>query len=200
MFCEKGVLKNFTGKYLCWSLFLVKLQAFSGIQIDQDKKRFQHRFFCEIWKIIKNIYFEKCLRTTASKPFSREKPHWLNKMRFIDIGNKFAKDRSSRPKLFYKKCLFSKNSLKNHKIHNKTTVSESRFEKSSSRIVINKRLLHRYFPVSFIKLLRGCFQVKFHPGMKLVPGWNNPCLRWNVSYCLHVIAWMKDRDEFSSRN
>ena len=102
--------------------------------------------------------------------------------------------------------LFSKNSLKNHKIHNKTTVSESRFEKSSSRVVINKRLLHRYFPVSFIKLLRGCFHVKFHPGMKLVPGWNYPCLWWNVSYCLQVFAeikfhpGMKDRDEISSRD
>ena len=29
-FCKKGVLKsfaNFTGKHLCWSLFLIKLQA-----------------------------------------------------------------------------------------------------------------------------------------------------------------------------
>ena len=29
MFCKKGVLKNFaifTGKHLCWSLFLIKLQ------------------------------------------------------------------------------------------------------------------------------------------------------------------------------
>ena len=31
VFCETGVLKkfaNFTGKYLCWSLFLIKLLAF----------------------------------------------------------------------------------------------------------------------------------------------------------------------------
>ena len=31
MFCKKGVLKNFahfTGKHLCWSLFLTRLQAF----------------------------------------------------------------------------------------------------------------------------------------------------------------------------
>ena len=30
VFCKKGVLKNFanfTGKHLCWSLFLIKLQA-----------------------------------------------------------------------------------------------------------------------------------------------------------------------------
>ena len=33
MFYKKGVLKNlskFTGKHLCWSLFLIKLQA-SGV-------------------------------------------------------------------------------------------------------------------------------------------------------------------------
>ena len=54
--------------------------------------------------------------------------------------------------------------------------------------------------------LRGCLHVKFHPGMKLVPGWNHPCLWWNVSYCLHVFAEMKfhpgtkDRDEISSRD
>ena len=54
--------------------------------------------------------------------------------------------------------------------------------------------------------VRGCLHVKFHPGMKLVPGWNHPCLWWNVSYCLHVFAemkfhpGMKDRDEISSQN
>ena len=53
---KKGVLKNFPdfkGKHLCWSLFLVKLQAFSGMQINQIKKRLQHRFFCEIFEIFK---------------------------------------------------------------------------------------------------------------------------------------------------
>ena len=53
-------------------------------------------------------------------------------------------------------------------------------------------------------LKRGCLHVKFRPGMKLVPGWNHPCLWWNVSYCLDVFAemkfhpGMKDRDEISS--
>ena len=31
VFCEKGVLKSpavFTGKHMCWSLFLIKLKAF----------------------------------------------------------------------------------------------------------------------------------------------------------------------------
>ena len=39
--------------------------------------------------------------------------------------------------------------------------------------------------------LRGCLHAKFHPGMKLVPGRNHPCLWWNVSYCWHVFAEMK---------
>ena len=33
MFCEKGVLKdliNFTGKHLCWSLFVTELWAFNS--------------------------------------------------------------------------------------------------------------------------------------------------------------------------
>ena len=42
---EKGVLKNFTGKYLCWSLFLIKLQPL--------------RLSTEICKIFKNTY--KCI-------------------------------------------------------------------------------------------------------------------------------------------
>ena len=60
-------------------------------------------------------------------------------------------------------------------------------------------------------LVRGFLHVKFHPGMKIVPKWNHPCLWWNVSYCLHVFAEMKfhpgmnssrqkDRDEISSRD
>ena len=108
VFCEKGVLKNlpdFTGKHLCWNLFLVKLNAFSGLQIYQNKNRLQYRFFCEIFK---NTYFEEHLRTTASKLLFREKPHWLNKMRFIDIANTFHKDRSSRLRLFCKNVVFKK--------------------------------------------------------------------------------------------
>ena len=55
-----------------------------------------------------------------------------------------------------------------------------------------------------ILCLRGCLHLKFHLGMKLVRGWNHPCLWWNVSYCLHVFAemkfhlGMKNWDEISS--
>ena len=46
--------------------------------------------------------------------------------------------------------------------------------------------------------LRGCLHVKFYPGMKLVPGWNHPCLWWNVSDCLHVFAEMKFHTRMNS--
>ena len=49
--------------------------------------------------------------------------------------------------------------------------------------------------------LRRCLHVKFHPGMKLVPGWNHPCLWWNVS-CkqMKFHSGVKDRDEISSQD
>ena len=62
---KKSVLKNFanhTGKHLCWSLFLIKLQAYNFI-----KKRLQHLFSSEICEIFNNIYFEEHLRVVASK-------------------------------------------------------------------------------------------------------------------------------------
>ena len=39
VFCEKGVLNNFaifTGKHLCWSLFLMKLQARPATLLKRD--------------------------------------------------------------------------------------------------------------------------------------------------------------------
>ena len=86
--------------------FLVKLQAFLGMQIYQNKKRLQHKFFCEVCETFENSYFEEHLRTTASKLLFRKNPHCLNKMRFIDIADTFHQDRSSHPKLFCKNRVF----------------------------------------------------------------------------------------------
>ena len=58
--------------------------------------------------------------------------------------------------------------------------------------------------------LRGCLYVKFHLGMKLVPGWKHSCLQWNFSTVymflprLNILPeWTlpvkKDRDEISCR-
>ena len=54
-YVKKDVLKNFanfTGKHLCWNLFLIKLQAFR-------KKRLQHKYF--------SANFAKFLRTSVSE-------------------------------------------------------------------------------------------------------------------------------------
>ena len=65
MFFKIGVLKrfaNFTGKHLCWSLFLKNLQA-EGLQL--HKRRLQHRCF--------PVKFAKLLRT----PFLTEHLRWV---------------------------------------------------------------------------------------------------------------------------
>ena len=63
VFCKKGILKNFanfTGKHLCWSLFLIKLQAWrlavSTLSTLTDV------FPCKWCKTFKNTYFEEYLR------------------------------------------------------------------------------------------------------------------------------------------
>ena len=55
---KKGILKNFanfTGTNMCWSFFLIKLQAPTQV------------FSCEICEIFKNTCFEEHLQTAASK-------------------------------------------------------------------------------------------------------------------------------------
>ena len=65
IFLKVGILKsfaNFTGKHLCWSLFLKNLQA-EGLQL--HKKRLQRRCF--------PVNFAKFFRT----PFLTEHLRWL---------------------------------------------------------------------------------------------------------------------------
>ena len=54
----------FTGKHLCWNLFLIKLQP-SGLQL-YSKEAPTQVFFCEYCEIFKNSYFEEHLRMAAS--------------------------------------------------------------------------------------------------------------------------------------
>ena len=70
VFYKKAVLKNiakFPGKQLCWSLFLIKLQAFSPVALLKEIPT--QVFFCAYCELLKNIYFEKHLRT-AALPFN----------------------------------------------------------------------------------------------------------------------------------
>ena len=67
VFCKKGVLKNFahfTGKHLCWSLFLIQLQVFRPATL--LKRDSNAGAFLRNLKIFKSTYFEEYLRTTAS--------------------------------------------------------------------------------------------------------------------------------------
>ena len=89
--------------------FLIKLQAFAEMQIYQNKKKLQHRLFSKICEIFKNACFEQHRERLLLNFYFGSKPHWLNKIRFIDFVNTFHKDRSSRPKLFCKNVV-SKNS------------------------------------------------------------------------------------------
>ena len=60
-----GVLKNFamfTGKYLCWSLFLIKLQRPATVL----KETSTQVFFCKYCEIFKNSFFYRPLLVAAS--------------------------------------------------------------------------------------------------------------------------------------
>ena len=60
MFYKKTVLRNFTifkGKHLCWSLFLIKLQAWRPIET----------FSYEYYEMFKNTVFAEYLQTAASE-------------------------------------------------------------------------------------------------------------------------------------
>ena len=64
---RKGVLRNstkFTGKHLCQSLFLIKLQVSACNFI--KKETLAQVFFCEFCEISKNTFFIEHLRNTAS--------------------------------------------------------------------------------------------------------------------------------------
>ena len=63
---KKGALKNFavlTEKHLCWSLFLIKLQAWRHATLLNETPT--QVFSWEYCEIFKNIYFEEHLQTAA---------------------------------------------------------------------------------------------------------------------------------------
>ena len=109
-------LANFTGKHLCWSLFLIEMQVFRSI-----KNRLQHRCFA--------VEFTKFLRTSNLK--SANDCFWNLFFHLDYLANiTFATTdtaiiRSSRPVLFCKKGLmrnFAKFSRKHQKRDSGTDV------------------------------------------------------------------------------
>ena len=58
MFFKIEVLEDFaifTGKYFCWSLFLIKLQAFRNVT--SLKRNSNTVFFCEYCEVFENYFF-----------------------------------------------------------------------------------------------------------------------------------------------
>ena len=64
VFCKISCSSNFTGRQLCWSLFLIKLEGW-GLHFYQKEIPTQ-LLSCKICEICKNTYFEGHLCTTAS--------------------------------------------------------------------------------------------------------------------------------------
>ena len=167
---KKGVLKNFanfTENHLCWSLFLIKLQAFSLTAL--LKRDSNTDIFCEICEIFKNTYFEGHLRTTASKLLFREKPHWLIKIRCFLI----LQICSIKTEAVAWRCSVKMMFLKISQIHKKAAVSESSFEKNRRRRMINERLRHRYFSARFTKFLRTPILKNFREWLLTNPFYEN---------------------------
>ena len=63
----------FTEKYLCWSFFLIKLQACNLI-----KKRIQHVFSCEYCEIFKNSFLYRTSLVAASA-YDNLTSNWFSK-------------------------------------------------------------------------------------------------------------------------
>ena len=83
---KKGFLKTFpifTGKHLCWSLFLKK----PAILLKRDPAQV---FSCEFCEIFKNTYFGKSLRTAASGKLHIPKLPKMNKHNSVKILYKIA--------------------------------------------------------------------------------------------------------------
>ena len=93
IFFKIGVLKNFTkfsGKHLCWSLFLIKLQAFRRATL--LKRDFQHRCFsCEVWEYFKNAFFYISSSNTSGCYF------WMT-----EIEKEYLKQRGKLTKYYYR--------------------------------------------------------------------------------------------------
>ena len=71
MFFKIGVLKNFTvltGKRLCWSLFLIKLQAWKLATL--LKKTPIQMFSCEYYEVLRIVFFIEHLYNTSESEYS----------------------------------------------------------------------------------------------------------------------------------
>ena len=87
MLCKKTVIKNLTkhtGKHLCQSIFLIKLQAETCNFIKQEA--LAQVFSCEFCEIFKNIISADHIRATASEEVENAfKEKSMEKLPYIQI-------------------------------------------------------------------------------------------------------------------
>ena len=61
--CSKN-FANFTGKHLCWSLFLKRLQRWGSAAL--SKRDSTHVFSCQVWEIFMDTFFYRTSVVAAS--------------------------------------------------------------------------------------------------------------------------------------
>ena len=75
---------KFTAKYLCWSLFLIKLQFWRPATL--SKKTPTQVLSREIYKLFKNNYFEEHLLNAASKHYLKKLEHSCFLVNFVNYS------------------------------------------------------------------------------------------------------------------
>ena len=86
---SKDILKKFTGKHLCWSLFFIKLQFWRPATF--LRKTPTQMLSCEICEIFKNSYFEKHLWKAASKLYWKRDSNTVVDEGMINLENEFTR-------------------------------------------------------------------------------------------------------------
>ena len=156
-----AVLKNFTiftAKHLCWSLFLIKLQALTLLKRNSNTDVFL-RILQNYWitsflqsslgQLFLNIVLNTPLKATDNKNDSNLQNKSLEKVSFFAHCRKY---RSSHWRCFWKKAVLKNfvNFTGKHLCWSHLSVTWG----SKACNFIKKRLQHRCFPVKFAKLLR----------------------------------------------
>ena len=156
---------NFTRKHLCWSHFLIQLQAKRPVTL--LKKTPTQVFSCEIFENFKNTCFEEHLPPSAPDHFRKISLLFVLGKPFLD-----GKRRSQATYNFYWKCKPHEVDFCSirRKVRRKTPVSESFHKVAGLRPVtlLKKKLWHKCFSANFTKFLRT-------PPVAASTFWDFPC-------------------------
>ena len=136
--------------------------------INMDKKFFDENLLLLLFQLLK---FRKLRKSKSKKIYIRRRPpkFWVQSifnynlqqnLRFLQLSSRYYLLRQKQPPEVFCKHRCSQKFLK---IHRKTPVLESLFNKASGlwpAILFKKRLQHRCFPVNFVKFLRTSFYIE----------------------------------------